>query len=742
MSKKKNNKNASDDEANLDNELAELGFKERDIELLVRSNIDSNLLLHLKETELEKLGLSLGGIAVFRKHREANSSEDEEEEQLAPVQTLQKVSIPSFRGAKPNSIHSPTEFIQRFELAMEINLVSKENWNNMLMYQMNDYNDLQWLKHQAVANWDDLRSKFITHFERPNYAYLKADQLSKIKQNVNETIQQYGDRFQNLQREAGIDDSVHVVQFFRKGLRDKWMVTELKRRDSYENPIVSVQRVINEALFIETMYKNEETTEKVDKPKSTTKKKYWCNMHGYNNLHNEESCKRIPVGKTVKKGDHLNNSINNNNNNTSTIRCFKCQQVGHYANACTMRKGSHNQAKKLATEGFSDDEFKCSLQLNNTPVVGIIDTGANSTFVSRGFANRNSIAWNAKQGNLTLADGSKIQRAGVTEPLQIEIGETKLQRELHVIDMPDDLLIGRDLFALSGMTICNIPYKSSDSISIDQQKSCEKNVIKQDSNDEQELKTKLSDPIAKNQEVTGFCELEEAVVTLPIPSNKVAYRKQYPIAQIWHDRINNQISKWLSAGVIRKAEPGCKFNSPILAISKKTEGVIDHNKIRLCVDYRGLNDLIEDDRFPLPSFSEIFDSLTGKEFISVIDCDQSYHALPVAKYDQHKTAFSWNGENYVFCGAPFGIKTITSVFQRTMRRIMSDLKFVCNYVDDIIIFSDSLEDHVQHVSKVIELLTHNHFKINVEKSKFAQKELFILGSIAFRDKEWKSTTEN
>ena len=79
-----------------------------------------------------------------------------------------------------------------------------------------------------------------------------------------------GDRFQNLQREAEIEDSIHV-EFFRKGMRDKWMELELKRRDSFKNPIITVQRVINEAIFIETMFKKDENSTLEPKKQVSTK---------------------------------------------------------------------------------------------------------------------------------------------------------------------------------------------------------------------------------------------------------------------------------------------------------------------------------------------------------------------------------------------------------------------------------------------------------------------------------------
>lgn len=742
MSKKKaSSRSASSDEEPSDPELQELGFKDKDLELLLKNNIDAQLLLHIKEAELEKIGVSLGGLAVFRKHKSSQvdyHDDANEEVSDSPVTRPLNVTIPSFRGGKSNSVGSPTEFIQRFELAMDINGVKKTNWINMLLFQMNDFNDLQWLRHESenITEWDELRLKFITHFEKPNHAILKAELISKIKQATSESVQQYGDRFQNLQREAGLEDSIHMVEFFRRGLRDRWMILELKRRDSFENPIITVQRMINEALFIEAMFRKEDGV-KIDSV-STLKKKYWCKMHGYNNSHTEENCKRIPTSKKrdiVGQGSGGNND--NNNFSSSNVKCYKCDKFGHYANVCTESKVKQSKIKKLngvVTGSVSGgvtriecdddiDEYRCIVNINNKPLAGIIDTGANVTFISKKYVDQNGIDWQEKSGSVKLADGSTILSSGLTTQLNLRIGDAATITQLNVLDMPDDLLVGRDLFKLSGMTICNIPFKSCEA-NKNEKESINKQLIDERS---EELKMKLSVEIKVNQQVFGFCELEEAEVTLPTPPNKFAYRRQYPIAHVWHDRIDEQIRKWLSQGVIKKAPPGCKFNSPLLAIAKKSDGVIDNTKIRLCVDYRGLNDLLEDDKYPLPSFSEIFDRLRGKRYITVVDCDQSYHTIRVAKHDQHKTAFVWKGENYVFQGAPFGIKTITSVFQRTMHRIMKDCDFVCNYVDDVIIFSDNFDDHIDHVKQTLNLLTINKFKINLAKCKFAMSELHILG---------------
>lgn len=101
--------------------------------------------------------------------------------------------------------------------------------------------------------------------------------------------------------------------------------------------------------------------------------------------------------------------------------------------------------------------------------------------------------------------------------------------------------------------------------------------------------------------------------------------------------------------------------------------------------------------------------------------------MKIQESDQTKTSFTWKGAQYMFVGAPFGIKTLTSVFQRIVSQLFHKLNYVACFVDDILIFSKTVEEHENHLKTVLQILTENNLTINEEKCKFFYERVNVLG---------------
>src|SRR3989338_10693742 len=97
---------------------------------------------------------------------------------------------------------------------------------------------------------------------------------------------------------------------------------------------------------------------------------------------------------------------------------------------------------------------------------------------------------------------------------------------------------------------------------------------------------------------------------------------------------------------------------------------------------------------------------------SLIDLKEGYHQIRLAVEDQEKTAFSWLGERYAWKGVPFGLRNAPAEFQRIMENILVDHRqYTTVYLDDILVYSKSIEEHVIHVRAVIDTLTEAHLKV-------------------------------
>ena len=168
------------------------------------------------------------------------------------------------------------------------------------------------------------------------------------------------------------------------------------------------------------------------------------------------------------------------------------------------------------------------------------------------------------------------------------------------------------------------------------------------------------------------------------------------------------------------------WSFPVVLVPKK------NNDWRMCVDYRQLNNVTIKDSYALPLIDEIF-MFIGKnaKVLSTIDLFSGYHQIPMHIDDQDKTTFTTMFGNYKFCVMPFGLCNAPASFQREMNRIFFDLIGVCLfiYIDDLVIFSDSVESHIIHLNKVFSILKENRLKINLEKCTFFKTKVMLLGHV-------------
>ncbi|KAG1129897.1 hypothetical protein G6F38_013494 [Rhizopus arrhizus] len=133
------------------------------------------------------------------------------------------------------------------------------------------------------------------------------------------------------------------------------------------------------------------------------------------------------------------------------------------------------------------------------------------------------------------------------------------------------------------------------------------------------------------------------------------------------------------------------------------------------------------DKYPLPRISELLDRLQGSKYFSGIDLKSGYWQLPLDPKDAKKTAFIANGSLYQFTCLPFGVVNGPSSFMRFMHGILRGLPRIMVYLDDIIVYSSSKEQHQQDLRNVLQRLNDYNLKISIKKCQFFQKEIKFLG---------------
>lgn len=167
------------------------------------------------------------------------------------------------------------------------------------------------------------------------------------------------------------------------------------------------------------------------------------------------------------------------------------------------------------------------------------------------------------------------------------------------------------------------------------------------------------------------------------------------------------------------------FVSPILLVKKKT------GDWRMCIDYRRLNALIIQNRFPLPVFDEFVDELDGVVWFTTLDMASDYHQVLVDLTNRYKTAFQTHHGHYEYKEIPYGVTGGPKTFQHEMNTILiSFLRvFVVVFIDDILIFNHTYKEHVEHIRLAFQALQQHKFKVKLSKCVFAQQQLSYLGHI-------------
>ncbi|GJS14104.1 putative reverse transcriptase domain-containing protein [Tanacetum coccineum] len=165
--------------------------------------------------------------------------------------------------------------------------------------------------------------------------------------------------------------------------------------------------------------------------------------------------------------------------------------------------------------------------------------------------------------------------------------------------------------------------------------------------------------------------------------------------------------------------------APVLFVKKKD------SSFRMCIDYRDLNKLTIKNRYPLPRIDDLFDQLQGSQFFLKIDLRSGYHQLRVHEDDIPKTAFRTRYGHLEFTVMPFGLTNAPAIFMDLMNRVCRPYldKFVIVFIDDILIYSKTQEEHVEHLRLVMRLLKKKKLYAKFSKCEFWLREVQFLGYV-------------
>ena len=243
---------------------------------------------------------------------------------------------------------------------------------------------------------------------------------------------------------------------------------------------------------------------------------------------------------------------------------------------------------------------------------------------------------------------------------------------------------------------------------------------------EREQVERLVDRLVKKDEVLGCTTWVEHDIN--VTTTRPIKQKYYPVSDKIQAEIHSHVQAMLDDGVIEPSNSG--WASPV-TLQKKKNG-----KWRFCIDFRKVNAVTEPDAYPLPHMDTILRKLQKAQYISTLDLRSAYHQIPMAERAKIITAFTVPGKGlYHFRRMPYGLNNAPATFQRLIDRVIGpELEpFAYAYLDDIIIVTETFEEHVKWLEHVLTRINEAGLTINRDKSEFCQSEVTYLGIIVNRD---------
>lgn len=209
-------------------------------------------------------------------------------------------------------------------------------------------------------------------------------------------------------------------------------------------------------------------------------------------------------------------------------------------------------------------------------------------------------------------------------------------------------------------------------------------------------------------------------LTLAADAPKYARTRQYTLGKLELASLEDTVRRLVKAGLV---EPSVEtqYSSPLLFV-KKADGTL-----RMCVDFRKINEHLVDRYFAMPSSEDLLMKVVGKKYISKLDMAQAFHQLPLDKDSRKYTTFFANGIRYQYTRVPYGLKTAPAMLLQVVADALSGIEGVQNYMDDIVCASDDLELHLDSLQTIFERFADRGLVLNPSKCAFLQEKAQFLG---------------
>ncbi|GJT29687.1 putative reverse transcriptase domain-containing protein [Tanacetum coccineum] len=429
----------------------------------------------------------------------------------------------------------------------------------------------------------------------------------------------------------------------------------------------------------------------------------------------------------------------------AVFRC--CAEKGHLKNKCPKAGNQHNEGARarayVVVENPQENPNVVTgmFLLNDHYACILFDYGAEKNFVSSVFTPFIDIAPTALNTSyeVELADGKVVSTNTVLRGCTLALYNHCFKIDLLPTRLGSfDVIVGMDWLSYHRAVIdcyekiVRIPLPNGEILEVQGERP-EKDpgslaCIKADEKKFDDIRVVRDFPEVFPDDLSGLPPVREIEFRIDlIPGASPVVKSPYRLAPSEMLELSNQLKELQEKGFIRPSHS--PWGAPVLFVKKKD------GAMRMCIDYRELNKLTIKNRYPLPRIDDLFDQLQGACCFSKIDLRSGYHQLRVREEDIPKTAFRTRYGHFEFTVMPFGLTNAPAIFMDLMNRVCKLYldKFVIVFIDDILIYSKSEEEHEVHLKTILDLLEKEKLYAKFSKCEFWLKEVQFLGHVVNRD---------
>lgn len=570
--------------------------------------------------------------------------------------------------------------------------------------------------------------------------------LQNRKRGSGETIDEYFMSIVKHARRIDLDDN-SIKEYLIHGIPDPMMRGLLTKAESCSIPDFLVYMKEVEKNIKDSSPKPKENNPETSSAKSKRhfsgqNRKFWGRKRKFGDKKDDDEkpdTDTAPKKEKMAKKDETSSKFSK----TGKRRCYACDSEEHLIRDCPKKKkkqdfpiGVLSKPSTQTNKGFVK-EAKVGLET----CAAMIDLGSEVTLIRKSLAQKLKWAGDGECKRFSGFGGGICESLG---SMEIDISIDKFKRHFKIYVVPDEvlrypMLCGNDFFStpdvkliktFDSLIIRKVPKTNAPEVMVVSPNTEKRviqmsdlkigeNVAESDKRKLLDLLNKYRDCFALNSKELGHTTLNPMKLTMK--TQEVVRYRPYSVSSSQKETLKKIVKELLDEEIIE--ESNSEFSSPVVLVSKPT------GESRLCVDYRRVNKICQQEVFPLPKIEEELDKLAGKSCFTSLDLRSGYYQLEVEPESRKYTSFVIPGGQYQFKRVPYGLTNSPSVFVRVMNQVMRPLleEGISFYVDDIMIPTVTVDENFRVLERTLQELQKAGLTLNVSKCDFFMEKVKYLG---------------